>query len=473
MAISAAEQYLLELINRARLDPLAEADRYGVGLNDDLAAGTITGAARAVLAPNAQLEQAALGHSDWMLATDTFSHDGIDASTPGDRIVAADYNLRGAWSWRENLAWSGTTGTLDLAAAVEGHHAGLYRSAGHRVNTFAPDIREIGVAQVAGEFTQSGRDFNASMLTLKFGRSGPDHFITGVAYRDDDADGAYSMGEGQAGLRITAGGDMAQTATAGGYGVAVRADDMVLVAVDQADIRVATLVMDTQAGNVKLDVVTDTGGAASLALSGSATLLDGIADARLLGVADLSLTGSAAANVLTGNDGRNVLAGAAGNDTLLGGGGADRLDGGAGDDVLRGGQGRDIQWDRLDLAGAASTTHADTLNGDAGNDRLYGQSGRDMLNGGAGDDDLTGGGGRDTFVFNAGHDRILDFAENVDMIMLDRTALGLDSQTTTADVVADARIIDGTAVFDFGAGNRLQIDDVADLGVMLNDMLIV
>ena len=41
MALTAAEQYLLELINRARLDPQAEADRYGVGLNSGLAGGRI------------------------------------------------------------------------------------------------------------------------------------------------------------------------------------------------------------------------------------------------------------------------------------------------------------------------------------------------------------------------------------------------------------------------------------------------
>ncbi len=34
---SQAEQYLLELINRARLDPQAEADRFGIDLNENLA----------------------------------------------------------------------------------------------------------------------------------------------------------------------------------------------------------------------------------------------------------------------------------------------------------------------------------------------------------------------------------------------------------------------------------------------------
>ena len=32
MSLSAAEQYMLELINRARLDPIAEAQRYNLAL---------------------------------------------------------------------------------------------------------------------------------------------------------------------------------------------------------------------------------------------------------------------------------------------------------------------------------------------------------------------------------------------------------------------------------------------------------
>jgi len=91
MTVSAAEQYLLELINRARLDPQAEAARYGVSLNTGLAAGTISGTPVQVLAHNTELERAAVDHSEWMLATNTFSHEGVGGSDPGDRIEAAGY----------------------------------------------------------------------------------------------------------------------------------------------------------------------------------------------------------------------------------------------------------------------------------------------------------------------------------------------------------------------------------------------
>jgi Ca2+-binding RTX toxin-like protein len=63
------------------------------------------------------------------------------------------------------------------------------------------------------------------------------------------------------------------------------------------------------------------------------TLVSGVADARALGVADLSLTGSDADNRLSGNKGDNLIAGGAGDDLLSGGAGADTLDGGPGRDT--------------------------------------------------------------------------------------------------------------------------------------------
>ena len=47
---TAQEQLVLELINRARLDPAAEAARFGIALNEGLPAGTISTAAKQPLA---------------------------------------------------------------------------------------------------------------------------------------------------------------------------------------------------------------------------------------------------------------------------------------------------------------------------------------------------------------------------------------------------------------------------------------
>ena len=43
MALSASEQLLIEMINRARLDPEGEAALFGIDLNQGLSTGTLDG----------------------------------------------------------------------------------------------------------------------------------------------------------------------------------------------------------------------------------------------------------------------------------------------------------------------------------------------------------------------------------------------------------------------------------------------
>lgn len=471
MALSHAEQYLLELINRARLDPVAEALRFGVDLNSQLASGTISETAKEVLSPNAYLESAAHDHSLWILDNDSFTHDGTGGSTPGDRMAAAGYTFSGAWTWRENLAWVGSTNSVDLEAAVFEHHEGLYNSAGHRANTFAEDIREIGLGQVAGRFHDGRTEFNTSMMTLNFAQSGNQVFLTGVSYADQDDDAFYSMGEGVSGVWFDIAGARAYTALAGGYGLGTAANSNALVSVGSGSSTHATLRVDLGDGNAKLDLVTESDGSKMLLVSKSATLVSGVADASLLGSADLDLTGNTAANDLIGNAGDNTLRGLGGNDMLSGGEGADDLFGGDGNDYLTGGGGRDASWGAL-LAAATGSQNADTLSGGNGNDTLMGLSGNDTLDGGAGDDVLTGGGGRDTFIFNAGDDRITDFGAYVDTLQIEAASLG-HAGATAGDVLALGRIEGGDAIFDFGGGNLLELEGINALSLLANSIEII
>lgn len=335
MTLSAAEQYALALINRARLDPLAEAERYGVALNDGLDPGQIGDGPLQVLAHNEALSVASEGHSIWMLANDTFSHTGDAQSSAGGRMTAAGYEFMGAWAWRENLAWSGTTGTIDLDSAINHHHRGLYLSAGHRANTFSSDLREIGLTQVEGPFTANGTTYNSSMLTQNFALSGPDVFVTGVAYRDADGDGFYTIGEGLGDVVFGTGQTQDVTSQSGGYGVDMTTQGDVLVTVTQNSTQLAVVQMDVIDGSGKLDLVAQTASDFALHLSTDATLVSGIGDAVLLGAGDLSLRGNSGANTLTGNSGDDVLKGGTGNDALLGGGGADQFFFKKGDDTIR------------------------------------------------------------------------------------------------------------------------------------------
>ena len=73
-ANSAQEQLMLELINRARMNPAAEAARQGITLNQGLAPGTISASPKQVLAMNNFLVLSADRHSNWMLVNDIFNH---------------------------------------------------------------------------------------------------------------------------------------------------------------------------------------------------------------------------------------------------------------------------------------------------------------------------------------------------------------------------------------------------------------
>src|SRR6476660_8727928 len=115
------EQLLVELVNRARLDPVGEVARLGMHLNDGLPAGAIQSVGKQPLAPNDLIAGAAEAHSSWMISNDVFSHTGKGASLPYDRMESSGYSFSGSWAWAENIAWTSTsdlTTTTDFANRV-------------------------------------------------------------------------------------------------------------------------------------------------------------------------------------------------------------------------------------------------------------------------------------------------------------------------------------------------------------------
>lgn len=434
MSLTAGEQYLLELTNRARLDPAGEAARNGIDLNAGLAAGTISTQSKQVLASNTDLEAAASAHSLWMLETDVFSHTGDGGSSPGDRATAAGYD----WTTMgENIGFTGTTGTLNFEAAVEQIHNALFVSSGHRVNMLNAAFTEAGMSAEIGVFTQGGVNYNSAMVTEMFGSTGSTVFLTGVAYTDTDLDKFYSMGEARAGVSFAAQGQSGVTAAAGGYGIGLTAT-AALAVTGQAGSLAFSATINLSLGNVKLDLVDGSW----FYTSGSITLGTGIQNVRLLGVMGLSANGNEMANQITGNSGANSVHGLAGNDTLISGGGNDRLYGDIGNDSINGDYGNDL------------------LRGGAGSDRLTGGDGADKIYGDAGTDTLTGGTGADCFFFarNFGRDAISDFSlSGDDLLKLDDAIWG-GTAMTAAEVVADfATASSGNVVFDFGGGMVLTL----------------
>ena len=228
-----------------------------------------------------------------------------------------------------------------------------------------------------------------------------------------------------------------------------------------------------------------------------------------------SLRGNKVDNRLDGKGGNDDLFGEGGSDVLLGGTGNDLLEGGFGADILNGGTGRDtlsyetsrdgvtvdlfkgilrggdatgdkaISMENVkgsvfgdDITGDRGANHlrgldgTDVLRGHNGNDRIWGNTGADELRGGRGDDRIWGGdgadtiygredddllwGGRgaDTFVFMRGddEDRIMDFQNNVDTLVLDGWGRGALSNAYTKN---------GNVVIEFNSGEELTILDIS------------
>ena len=90
MPATALEQMLLELINRARLDPAAEAARFGIDLNEGVPSNQIISpVSKQPLAMNETLLLVARAHSQDMIDRDYFEHDTPEGVTASQRIANA------------------------------------------------------------------------------------------------------------------------------------------------------------------------------------------------------------------------------------------------------------------------------------------------------------------------------------------------------------------------------------------------
>ncbi len=192
------EQLMVELVNRACADPVAEARRLGIDLNQDVEEDqAISAGAKQPLAPHQALIDAAQLHSQDMLDRDYFGHETPEGLAPSDRARAAGYPSGAG----ENIAWSGNTGGINRNEEVEKRHDQLVLSVGHRINMMRDSWREIGPGIRYGLFEQ----YQAIMVGTLFGNRGGAAFITGVALSDRiDRNGFYDIGEGLGGVAITA-----------------------------------------------------------------------------------------------------------------------------------------------------------------------------------------------------------------------------------------------------------------------------
>jgi hypothetical protein len=269
---TAEEQYMLQLVNRARSDPAQETRRLLAVARTDPAVRQMTRNwpldrfARVMagfgplppLAFNPRLIEAARDRNEIILATNDQRHtaDGFltNAAIARADDGAAYYEVGpGAWSWGENLfAFSANVRAESLKDYVDYFHAGLMidwgnPDFGHLRNLLAPGpggaaragghrpYREIGIGLRTGALPtvpppvdpanplNRGLDVGPVLVAQEFGyREGP-AFLTGAVYRDADGDHFYSPGEGLGGAMVVAVGQAgvgtfaATTWSSGGY----------------------------------------------------------------------------------------------------------------------------------------------------------------------------------------------------------------------------------------------------------------
>jgi len=290
---SAAEQYMLELIN---------AERALVGVQP--------------LAFDDDLNESSESHSNWMLATDIFSHTGINGSDAGERMASAGYNFSGNWTWGENIAWRSTQGTVNIQDEVQQLHTSLMNSPGHRANLLRDDFREIGVGVETGRF----ENFDAAIVTQNFARTASEFFLTGVAFNDLDGDLQYDIGEGFDNVTVIArNNDTNATATTtanagGGYNLELTNGNYT---VSFSGNGFATTELQTSINNqnMKLDLINPNAGDTTTPDPQSNTI-SGTADPD-------TLNGTSGNDHIMGNDGDDLLHSSAGNDVIDGGNGID------------------------------------------------------------------------------------------------------------------------------------------------------
>ena len=440
---TAQDQYMLELVNRGRANPQAEADRYsklGGDLNEGLSAGTISTDAKQPLAFNLNLNAAAEGHSQYLLDNNKFSHTGEGGTNSRQRMQNAGYTFTNPSGNGENIAWLGTTGTPNFTTFVRRNYENLfidenYPGRGHRVSLMNGSFQEIGISSLQGQFKPGSTTYNAVMSTQDFAYSaagGP--FITGVAYTDAvNNDDFYTVGEGISGITVTA-VDTANSANtfttttwnAGGYSLDVEPNATYDVTFSgdldqdgQAD-DTATYQVTVGSENIKQDVVSDnlpeptptpsvpTPGDDNLNVDGTTEVVQGLAG-------NDTLTGSSGGDSIGGGAGDDILNGEVGNDSMTGWNGNDLLNGGSGNDTLQGGDNADTLNGGDNADTLKGGNHDDELNGDGGNDFLQGQAGNDILNGGDGDDTAGGGKGDDIIDGGAGNDSLTGWNDNDDI----------------------------------------------------------
>ena len=331
------EQYYLELINDARLDPLGNAARYissyspltagDAGVQSAISFFGVSGAALlaaykalqpvAPLAWNDTLGGTALAHNQAMIAADDQQHQLPGELDLGTRITNAGYtgwNALGEniYAYASNTLFGHAGFMIDWGPGQDG----MQTPPGHRDNIMSATYTEVGIGVTLE--SNPATNVGPQLVTEDFGTR-RHRFILGVAYSDGDHNAFYTPAEGRGDLTVTLAGNAAASTASGGYALDVTGLGAGTVGFSGGGLAgPASIALQSLSANVKLDVVDGN----TLRTSASGTV-SGFGRIVALGAGGLSLTAGAGDQTIVGNAGRDTLNGGAGNDTLDGGAGND------------------------------------------------------------------------------------------------------------------------------------------------------
>ncbi|BBO72189.1 hypothetical protein DSCA_61190 [Desulfosarcina alkanivorans] len=251
---SVEEQVHLEDINRARANPLAEAERLQIDLNEGPPSETISENPVPPLTFNRFLSLAAALHTEDMVVNKYQAHEGLDGRQPRDRMIDAGYlgNAVGE-NLASNAQWVPIEDSNELSSVL---HDILFVDAGvdsrgHRINILNGLWKEAGIG-FQPEPNKADYPYGG-VVTCDFGAftDGP-NFLLGVVYDDADNSGDYTGGEGLDGVRISVNGSTTFTADAGGYGLPID-PGVYTVTARLSDGRTATKPVTMEDQNKKID----------------------------------------------------------------------------------------------------------------------------------------------------------------------------------------------------------------------------
>lgn len=266
------EQFYLELINRARANPIAEAIRLATTTDQNVLGAYASFGVNlvlmqtqfAIIAPapplsmNATLMTAARAHSQNMLQYNYQGHNGPDGSLT-TRLQGYTSGANG-WSLGENVyaysksVWYGHAG-FEVDWGGSAATGGMQSPPGHRQNIHSTGFREVGIGVVIG----SNGGVGPQLVTQDFGSVGgllP--FVTGVVYRDLNSNSFYDPGEGVGGVTVDVSNanSYAVTAGSGGYSVPVPGNGGYTVTFSGGSVPMSQKIVSVAgAQNVKADYV--------------------------------------------------------------------------------------------------------------------------------------------------------------------------------------------------------------------------